>query len=697
VPYPFGADGNAISGGTCGTDPSCYLVVTSLAFRAWNRGLAATTNGTAVTTNSSGAATGSPYNNPYGVWHYNGTRWYPDPTFPGRSVCPGRTILWAGKLDYWLIGAVNVANSPWAPLCRFDGSNFAWEPLAIPAATLAHVPLQPTNGPGAAPRMIGGITSGACYAWNNCWFFGSFGVVVHWDGSTLSDATPPWSQNSFTSASGRVDAAGDDVGVAATKARSGASVEQLLTSSGAAFAPLYGFTLPFPSTVPTDYEAADVDASGQGWLAGNPTGDATNSQDPTDISQFTNSINGILTNPTAGVVQMLEFPSPPASWGSATAEPAPLTPFSTAGADSKCVGPPASRFTYTTTQGTPANPEGAFLWSSISVDPTTGDAVAGGQTRPVSSGPFASGEPVIVQANCDGSSVETTFGAPGSNGVNPGGSVMAVAANADNDAWVATSAQDTAGAPPHLYHLTNGLTPDAPAGDDNETRPLDLQADQPIVVVIPPPPPPPPPVVTTTVQAKPAKSKVLLPAVYDVKRWLKGLKLYLSFKLRRATTIGAEALRHGRVVSKTPLKTFKGRSGLLVLELKRKEWPTALQFITDLPKATLAKPGGTISGTVTLQATVSAYKARHIVSVVFQYSPAGQNTWTNIGTAAAKPWSIKFDTTTVPNGLYDLRVVVTDSAQKVATSALVTKRQISNSAAGATGSTGPTGTTGATQ
>ena len=63
---------------------NCYETVTSMAFRSSIRGLAATAP----------QVDGS--NNPYGVWLFNGTRSFPDPTFPGNGACAGSTVVWAG-------------------------------------------------------------------------------------------------------------------------------------------------------------------------------------------------------------------------------------------------------------------------------------------------------------------------------------------------------------------------------------------------------------------------------------------------------------------------------------------------------------------------------------------------------------------------------------------------------------------------
>ena len=76
------------------------------------------------------------------------------------------------------------------------------------------------------------------------------------------------------------------------------------------------------------------------------------------------------------------------------------------------------------------------------------------------------------------------------------------------------------------------------------------------------------------------------------------------------------------------------------------------------PTIALADPGATLAGTVTLNATVTGSGA---TQVTFLASPAGANSWKQIGIDTAAPWSVAFDTTAVADGLYDLRAVVTDS------------------------------------
>ena len=144
----------------------------------------------------------------------------------------------------------------------------------------------------------------------------------------------------------------------------------------------------------------------------------------------------------------------------------------------------------------------------------------------------------------------------GSRPADPLGTVTAIAANAGNDAWASTtSSLGASGQPPHLYRLTNGQTPDAPEGNDEEpARPLPKQEEENVSVEEPPPPLPPVVAPATVTQTKSLK---LPAAIYDVKAKLHTsrrhgklyLSLYVTFKLRRPATVGVKALRKGRVVS----------------------------------------------------------------------------------------------------------------------------------------------------
>jgi hypothetical protein len=213
-------------------------------------------------------------------------------------------------------------------------------------------------------------------------------------------------------------------------------------------------------------------------------------------------------------------------------------------------------------------------------------------------------EPVIAQVACDGTLTLTRFRTDevlenGTVTTKPApadreGAVTAVAASAPNDAWAATSEGEFPRSgitnpkgveePPHLYHLTNGLAPEAEAGNSLETR---VKHEPPIPVFheeAPPPAPPAPTPVTVT-----TKRTVKLPAaIYDVKSSVSTssagghteINLYLTFRIRRTVTVGAHALRNGRVVSVAKPKRFRGHTGTLVLSLSRAHWPTKVTFIS---------------------------------------------------------------------------------------------------------------------
>jgi hypothetical protein len=311
-----------------------------------------------------------------------------------------------------------------------------------------------------------------------------------------------------------------------------------------------------PPTVPrdedpqrTDLVATAFDGTGRGWVAGVPTGFRFASGSPNQSGRSP----GTLTEP----------------------EPSPLLPVSPLARARGCAGPARDRFTWSSA-GTDA-PTGhlAYLWTSLSVFPSSGDALAGGTLRPAEAAPWrneSAREPLLVRVTCRGTVTETRFRIPDRTWDEVGdpplvpadrrGWISSVAGNAENDAWAASTpgALDgrtengivpTNAQRPRFYHFTDGAPPAAPAGDDEESRPPVFVADPPIFVEESPPPEPeelpaPPPVVQPP-PAAPAPRK-LLPAVYGVKsskprKTNHGFILYVSFKVRRPVTIGVEGLR----------------------------------------------------------------------------------------------------------------------------------------------------------
>src|ERR671922_214618 len=96
------------------------------------------------------------------------------------------------------------------------------------------------------------------------------------------------------------------------------------------------------------------------------------------------------------------------------------------------------------------------------------------------------------------------------------------------------------------------------------------------------------------------------------------------------------------------------------------------------PTVTQNDPGANLRGTVTVDGSASDADSS-VTSVQFQYSPAGAGTWTNIGAAdTTSPYSVPFDTTTVGDGLYDLRAVATDIAGNAASPLPSTTRRVDN-------------------
>jgi hypothetical protein len=604
-PYPFVQEGDNDEGGApttqptglCGENvlPPCYLTVTSMTFKAWNRGRA-------VTTNNQGQSM---------VWTYNGTQWGPEPAFSlQRNKCLGTTIIAASKGDYWLINANSSDGQPWQPLCRFDREENEWGPIEIPksvAQQLTYI-IHPGEGPPneAIATRGGGITSGTCFAWNNCWFFGSYGVVLHWSEKlvepepgkkeqvlALREAPSPavpglLPGGEFLAAAARHGPGAEEFALVVgsnsegetppsfgepppgslQKEAGGEPPAQLYSSIGGEFSPI-GLSLPSGEGHPfnTKLTAVDVSPAGQGWVAGNPA-EQSNASAP---------------------------------------QPAPLLEVSGTWKSASCAAPP--EFTYAPAQEQTEAEErkavaGAFAWSSVAAIPDTGEAFFGGSMRRTSKEVIAGDpsedatrEPVIAQVSCGGTTTLTRFRTEESTSsaeqtakpapADREGEISALAASAPNDAWATTrSGTFRSGAfePPRLYHFTNGRTPEAEAGNEAETRTTQESKDESFAPP-PPAPAPPAPVIKTTTTKKTVK---LPAAIYDVKAAVRSstvggsieLNLYITFRLRRTVTVGAHALRNGRVVSVAPVKRFGGRSGTLVLHLSRQRWPTKITFVS---------------------------------------------------------------------------------------------------------------------
>ncbi len=95
------------------------------------------------------------------------------------------------------------------------------------------------------------------------------------------------------------------------------------------------------------------------------------------------------------------------------------------------------------------------------------------------------------------------------------------------------------------------------------------------------------------------------------------------------------------------------------------------------PGGGLTDPGSPLRGTVSLSASPSDTGVG-VQQVVFQSSPANAGTWSPIGTDTTSPYTASWDTTGVADGLYDLRIVVTDNASNTFASTVVEDRLVDN-------------------
>ena len=83
------------------------------------------------------------------------------------------------------------------------------------------------------------------------------------------------------------------------------------------------------------------------------------------------------------------------------------------------------------------------------------------------------------------------------------------------------------------------------------------------------------------------------------------------------------------------------------------------------PSGSLTAPaaGANLRGSsVSLNASASDAAPGSVNTVTFQRSPAGAGTWSDVDVDSTAPYAATFDTTSLADGLYDLRVFTTDAA-----------------------------------
>jgi hypothetical protein len=83
------------------------------------------------------------------------------------------------------------------------------------------------------------------------------------------------------------------------------------------------------------------------------------------------------------------------------------------------------------------------------------------------------------------------------------------------------------------------------------------------------------------------------------------------------------------------------------------------------PQVTLTDPGSPLSGTVVLEASATDPEGSP-TTIRLDISSAGSGQWSELCTSSTSPASCSWDTTTVPDGLYDIRATATDSSQNTA-------------------------------
>ena len=107
--------------------------------------------------------------------------------------------------------------------------------------------------------------------------------------------------------------------------------------------------------------------------------------------------------------------------------------------------------------------------------------------------------------------------------------------------------------------------------------------------------------------------------------------------------------------------------------MRRSALVSGVRVDNTTPTGSIADPGGYLRNSVSLAGT-AADEGSGVATVAFQRSPANAETWTTIETDTADPYGAALDTTALADGLYDLRVLVTDDAGNESTASIANRR-----------------------
>ena len=104
---------------------------------------------------------------------------------------------------------------------------------------------------------------------------------------------------------------------------------------------------------------------------------------------------------------------------------------------------------------------------------------------------------------------------------------------------------------------------------------------------------------------------------------------------------------------------------------------TSRRIDNTAPTATMGALAANLSGSVSLTSTL-ADSGVGVASAQYQYKLTSDSTWTNACSSSTTPYSCSFNTASVTDGLYDFRVVATDTLGNSGASTAVSSRRIDN-------------------